>query len=529
MLWSVQADRLAVKRIKEDKEIPYLIDPSAGSGTFLIEYMKFITENMKYRFRKELGTTRAVKDKIESDWFYPDHRENKWAQTYIYGSELNFNLGTAAKVNMILHGDGSTNIFVKDGLLPFSKYEKETAPNILHDSANEAQYFNKAVNGNFDLILTNPPFSVDLDNDTKKTLRKSFLFGDKKNSENLFIERWYQLLRENGRLAAVLPESVFDTTENKYIRLFLYKYFKIKAIVSLPQLAFEPYTSTKTSILFAQKKTKKEVDKWNDAWAAAEKEYAKLRTRIENLIAVHDGQKEKKKLPSIKNLTAEEERMLVYKMLKNYVSEQDQALSADSLMDKYHSELEELCKFDKDTAEIFGHVNTWWVFGEVVESLNYEVFMAEADNIGYKRTKRGEKEMPNDLFTFEYAPDTLDVNTVRKYYDDLKASINEDIKKEEDKKKKEKKTEKIDSIEEKIRCLDEKLKEAISEESTVHSFIEKYYVDGKLAPEFSERTDDELINMFRSGFLSAYQSTRVALHQSTHQTILDYMRELDWE
>ena len=119
------------------------IDPSAGSGTFLIEYMKFITENIKYRFRNELGTARAVIDKIESDWFYPDHRENKWAQTYIYASESNFNLGTATKVNMILHGDGSTNIFVKDGLLPFIKYEKETAPNIMHYSEVDELYHNK--------------------------------------------------------------------------------------------------------------------------------------------------------------------------------------------------------------------------------------------------------------------------------------------------------------------------------------------------------------------------------------------------
>ena len=119
--------------------------------------------------------------------------------------------------------------------------------------------YKRQVNGQFDLILTNPPFSVELDNDTKKTIKHDFMFGEKKNSENLFIERWYQLLRENGRVAAVLPESVFDTTENKYIRLFLYKYFKIKAVVSLPQLAFEPYTSTKTSILFAQKKTKEEI------------------------------------------------------------------------------------------------------------------------------------------------------------------------------------------------------------------------------------------------------------------------------
>ena len=56
---------------------------------------------------------------------------------------------------------------------------------------------------------------------------EEFLFGDKKNSENLFVERWYQLLKPNGRFGAVLPESVYDTTENKYIRLFIYKYLEI--------------------------------------------------------------------------------------------------------------------------------------------------------------------------------------------------------------------------------------------------------------------------------------------------------------
>lgn len=176
MLYAIQADKLAIKRIKDDKEIPYMIDPSAGSGTFLIEYMKFITENMKYRnrnslgYNNELGTSRAVKDKVTSDWFFPDHRENKWAQTYIYGSEINFNLGTATKVNMILHGDGSTNIFVKDGLLPFAKYEKETAPNALNGSVKDTLYQEREVNGQFDLILTNPPFSVELDNDTNRNM-----------------------------------------------------------------------------------------------------------------------------------------------------------------------------------------------------------------------------------------------------------------------------------------------------------------------------------------------------------------------
>ena len=257
ILWALQLDKLAISRINKDKEIPYLIDPSAGSGTFLIEYMRFITENIKRRFRDKLSHSRDVTDKVESDWFYPDHRENRWAQTFIYGIEHNFNLGTASKVNMILHGDGSTNVFVKDGLLPFMYYVKETAPNALNSSNKDKNYGDKEINGQFDVVVSNPPFSVDLDNDTKTTLGASFLFGDKKNSENLFIERYYHLLREGGRMGIVLPESVFDTTENKYIRLFLYKYFKIKAIVSLPQVTFAPYTPTKTSILFAQKRRKK--------------------------------------------------------------------------------------------------------------------------------------------------------------------------------------------------------------------------------------------------------------------------------
>jgi type I restriction enzyme M protein len=299
---------------------------------------------------------------------------------------------------MILHGDGSTNIFVRDGLLPFARYEKETSPNALIRCVTDKLYKGLEVNGQFDLILTNPPFSVALDNDTKKTLSKGFLFGGKKNSENLFIERWYQLLRENGRLAAVLPESVFDTTENKYIRLFLYRYFTIKAVVSLPQLTFEPFTSTKTSILFAQKKTKAELAHWDELWAEASREYSLLKTRAENLLVVYDSKKQKSKLPSIKDLTEQDETDILRRILKNHLTEHDSELVRDGLIKKYRKEIEYICKYDKDTTGVFGFVNTWWVFSVVAPQLDYSIFMAEAENIGYKRTKRGEKPMPNELF-----------------------------------------------------------------------------------------------------------------------------------
>ena len=397
LLWGLQLDKLAIERVNNDMEIPYLIDPSAGSGTFLIEYMKFITENIKRRFRDKLDDSRDMEERFDK-WFYPDHRENKWAEEYIWGTEINFNLGTATKVNMILHGDGSSNIFVKDGLIPFRQYQRNFGRNWLSQTKEDRTYFDKDVNEVFDCIITNPPFSVDLDNDTKKNVKKEFIFGDKKNSENLFVERWYQLLKPNGRFGVVLPESVFDTTENKYIRLFVYKYFKVKAVVSLPQLTFEPFTSTKTSLLFAQKKTKTEIEEWNKLWRKYSNEWNNLKTRCENLSAVYLDGKDRKKLPSIKDLNEAQEKEILARLLKDYIEDDDKKLSSKELVKKYKDELKELCKYDNDTKDVFGFVNTWWVFGEVAKELNYKIFMAEVENIGYKRTKRGEKPMPNELY-----------------------------------------------------------------------------------------------------------------------------------
>ena len=392
LLWGIQADKLAIKTINNQQKLPYIIDPSAGSGTFLIEYMKFITENIKRRFRERMENSRNIENKMQS-WFFPDNLENQWAEEYIYGTDINFNLGTATKVNMILHGDGSANIYVKDGLLPFNFYS-----NKLQKTTEDKNYFSKEVNEQFDIIVTNPPFSVDLDKDTKNNVKEEFIFGGKKNSENLFVERWYQLLKVGGRLGAVLPESVFDTTENKYIRLFIYKYFKVKAVISLPQVTFEPFTSTKTSLLFAEKKTKAEIEKWDELWKKYSNEWNNLKTRCENLVEVYLNEKDRKKMPSIKDLNEKEEKEILTRMLKNYIEKEDGKFSAKELVKKYFSELKELCKYDNDTKDVFGFVNTWWVFGEVARESNYKIFMAEVENVGYKRTKRGEKPMPNELY-----------------------------------------------------------------------------------------------------------------------------------
>jgi len=383
ILRALEVEKLALRLINEEKRLPYIIDPACGSGTFLIEAMKLITSYILAN-QDKLRKSKSVKEFIEM--MFPKSRRNAWANWFIYGIEINTDLATATKVNMVGHGDGSANIEAKDGLLDFEEYTKD-----LLQVKKSSDVYPKPVNEQFDIVVSNPPFSITIDRDTAKKLPNVFLWGEKikqqldkakkkkeVNIENLFIERWYQLLRPKGRLGVVLPESIFDVTTNRYVRLFLYKYFWIKAIVSLPELAFQPYTSTKTSLLFAQKKTPEEVKKWDELWNKYKAEYKKLKRRINELLKTKHktfDYKERKKelIEKLKELLGEE------------FDEQDINLSIRELKEKYAKEIREM---DED----------WWVFRKVSEELNYEIFMAQAEEIGYKRGIRGEEKRPNDLF-----------------------------------------------------------------------------------------------------------------------------------
>ncbi|MBT9898381.1 N-6 DNA methylase [Bacteroides thetaiotaomicron] len=561
LLYALQLDKLAIERLNNDRELPLIIDPSAGSGTYLVEAMKLITKEVKYKQKDKLKSSRQIKQRFE-ELFTPDYAENKWARDYLYGSEINFDLGTASKVNMILHGDGSTNIFVKDGLLPFRFYVKETSPNYLETSNSEALYNGKDVNAKFDVAVSNPPFSVDLDTQTQREVKNTFVFGDKKNSENLFIERYYQLLKEGGRLGVVLPESVFDTTENKYIRLFLFKYFNVKAIVSLPQLTFEPFTSTKTSLLFAQKKNKIQVEQWNELWDKYGKEWAKLKTRVIRYFDYFvNGAKLNKKFAWVKELTTDLNELLekedkeaidiinkedlrhieenIKRFLKEYITVEDEALNPKELLKKYSEEIDSLCKFEKET-NVFGFYNAWWVFGEVAKELDYDIFMAEAENVGYKRTKRGENPMPNDLFDIEYAPRTLntkdiidryekDIKILKEQLTELKTEL-EAVNKKNGNKETESLKKKAEKLNADIEVQIVKIEQIEAEKTQVTEIFKKYYEGDKLKPEFAERTDAELISHFKNGLLSRYKSDDIVLRTTELLTILDNIRkEVKWE
>ena len=111
----------------------------------------------------------------------------------------------------------------------------------------------------FDVILTNPPFAGEI---LEPDLLESYEIAENKSRmerDVLFVERCIRLLNKNGRMAIVLPDSVFGSNDNEYVRRWIHSECRIVGVVGIPRNAFMPHTPVKTSILFVQKRDTKNI------------------------------------------------------------------------------------------------------------------------------------------------------------------------------------------------------------------------------------------------------------------------------
>ncbi|MDW8028173.1 MAG: N-6 DNA methylase [Armatimonadota bacterium] len=107
--------------------------------------------------------------------------------------------------------------------------------------------------GQFDLVATNPPFSAKYGRVTEPLLLRRFELGRGRNSEAievLFLELCVRSLRENGILAIVLPEGVFANLPQKRVREWLIRHTTPIAVISLSRSFF----AAKSCVLFAQRR-----------------------------------------------------------------------------------------------------------------------------------------------------------------------------------------------------------------------------------------------------------------------------------
>lgn len=228
-----------------------VLDPACGSGGFLLHALDFM--------RNQAGDYYDIITQ-------PVEHYNYWhdfAARHLYGIEINDEIARVAKMNMIVHDDGHTNVISFDALDSIDK---------MHDH-NHGFAKNK-----FDLILTNPPFGSII-NKVEKPYLSNYKLGKTKDakgkekerprqsSEILFIERIYDFLKPGkGKAAIVLPDGILTNSSSQYVRDFILEKFQLLAVVSLPQCAFAHFgAGVKASIIFVRKRSNKETPDDNEA------------------------------------------------------------------------------------------------------------------------------------------------------------------------------------------------------------------------------------------------------------------------
>ena len=180
-----------------------VLDTSCGSGGFLLYALDKVRQQAEDYY--DIGTI--------------DHY-NHWhdfASKKLFGIEINEQIARTAKMNMIIHDDGHTNVISSDGLLRDDV--------IIERTGNKEFGY-----GTFDVIITNPPFGSTI-KQTEKAYLHQYSLGNKdvdwldtrnsgvkqrdsQSTEVLFIEQDWNFLREGGYLAIVIPDGILTNLNN---------------------------------------------------------------------------------------------------------------------------------------------------------------------------------------------------------------------------------------------------------------------------------------------------------------------------
>lgn len=266
--------KMAVEMINP-KDNEKVLDSSCGTGGFIVTAMNKVVERLNERFAELYGEKANWNNDILR--IYNETISDTAAENF-FGFDINPDLVKATKMNMVMNNDGSGNILQLNTLLPPQEWHEETKKHLAEALKIEPEIIrNHRTIGFFDVVVTNPPFGSKIPIQDTQILEQFDLAHIWQKDENghwhktnrlqssvppeqLFIERILQLLKEGGRCAIVLPDSILGSPGLEYIRHWLIRKTRIIASIDLHADAFQPRNGTQCSVLFLQKKTQKEID-----------------------------------------------------------------------------------------------------------------------------------------------------------------------------------------------------------------------------------------------------------------------------
>lgn len=205
--------------------------------------------------------------------------DGKLDDTNVYGMDIDEDMVKLATLNMLLNGDGNATIEAKsDGLGSIlSKFGDdgkilELVPKTESRLHNYNGNWDKRVDGKklkkFDIVLTNPPFGEArswIPADSEKGVAECYELWNRYKQTKIdmgviFLENAVRVLRENGRMAIVLSNSIASIDAHSEARKWLCENMRIVAIVDLPSNIFAE-AGVSPTIIFAYKPSKKELEK----------------------------------------------------------------------------------------------------------------------------------------------------------------------------------------------------------------------------------------------------------------------------
>ena len=205
--------------------------------------------------------------------------DGKLDDTNVYGMDIDEDMVKLATLNMLLNGDGNATIEAKsDGLGSIlSKFGDdgkilELVPKTESRPHNYNGNWDKRVDGKklkkFDIVLTNPPFGEArswIPADSEKGIAECYELWNRYKQTKIdmgviFLENAVRVLKENGRMAIVLSNSIASIDAHSEARKWLCENMRIVAIVDLPPNIFAE-AGVSPTIIFAYKPPKKELEK----------------------------------------------------------------------------------------------------------------------------------------------------------------------------------------------------------------------------------------------------------------------------
>ena len=215
---------------EEDLSSLKVLDCCCGTGGFLVSWLNNLCSVFLSQEARRGGESAQAYRRLRTA-----------CERNLYGLDINPHLVRTAQMNLVLHGDGSSNVYRADTTRASGEWDSEPRRQIPY--------------GRADVVLTNPPFGTQAKIDDAHILDRYELSRWESTdvrfslpAEQLFVEAALNFVRPNGHLAIVLPDGILNNPGLRWLRHWLMRRAQIIASVDLAKTTF---SASKGSITLA--------------------------------------------------------------------------------------------------------------------------------------------------------------------------------------------------------------------------------------------------------------------------------------